>query len=59
MKKLDGHLMLWAVTLILFLLWLVEIVFKISTGVFPHIILIIAMVLLIINLFRMAKSSSQ
>ncbi|MHB8579608.1 MAG: DUF5670 family protein [Ignavibacteriaceae bacterium] len=59
MRKLDKPLMLWVVTFILFMLWLVEIIFKISTGVFPHIILLIALVLLIINLFRMAKSSTQ
>ncbi len=51
--------MMWALTFVLFLTWLVEIIFKFSPGVFPHIILIIAMVLLIINLFRMAKSSLQ
>ncbi|MHB1685863.1 MAG: DUF5670 family protein [Ignavibacteriaceae bacterium] len=49
--------MLWAVTLILFLIWLVGIILKTSSVTFLHVILIFAMILLIINLFRIAKTS--
>ena len=47
--------MLWIVITLLFLLWLIGVILKISLGGFIHVILIIAVILLIYNLLRNSK----
>lgn len=47
--------MLWVVISLLFLLWLVGVILKISLGGLIHVILIIAVILLVINLLRSTK----
>ncbi len=48
--------MLWAIISLLFLLWLAGVILKISAGGILHIILIIAVILLVFNLVRNAKT---
>ena len=47
--------MLWVFISLLFLLWLVGVILKISLGGLIHVILIIAVILLVINLLRSTK----
>ncbi len=47
--------MLWVVISLLFLLWLVGVILKISLGGLIHVVLIIAVILLVINLLRSTK----
>jgi len=47
--------MLWAVISLLFLLWLIGVILKISLGGLLHVVLIIAVILLVINLLKTTK----
>ncbi len=48
--------MLWAIISLLFLFWLLGIILKISAGGLVHIVLIVAVILLVINLLKEAKT---
>jgi hypothetical protein len=47
--------MLWAVISLLFLMWLIGVILKISLGGMLHVILIVAVILLVFNLLKSAK----
>ena len=47
-----SNIMLWAIISLLFLLWLVGVILKISAGGLVHIVLIVAVILLVINLLK-------
>ena len=47
--------MLWAVISLLFLLWLIGVILKISLGGMLHVVLIIAVILLVFNLLKSTK----
>jgi hypothetical protein len=51
-----GSKMLWAIISLLFLFWLLGIILKISAGGLVHIVLIVAVILLVINLLKEAKT---
>ncbi len=51
--------MLWTVIFFLFLLWLAGIIFKLSMGGMLHIVLIVAVILLVFNLLRSAKTEHK
>ncbi len=48
--------MLWVVITVMFLMWLFGVIFKISAGGVLHLILIVAVILLVINLVKTAKT---
>ncbi len=49
--------MLWVVITLLFLIWLIGVILKISLGGFIHVILIVAVILLIFNLLKNSKQN--
>ena len=51
-----SNIMLWAIISLMFLLWLVGVILKISAGGLVHIVLIVAVILLVINLLKEAKT---
>lgn len=56
MKNIKIDLLIWVLTLALFLIWLSGVVFKINMGIYLHIDLFAALAMLLINLFRIART---
>ena len=47
---------MWAIISVLFVLWLAGVILKVAVGGLLHVVLIIAVILLVFNMLRTAKT---